>query len=88
MSTSEKAGTALRSEDEEARRQAASLLGSARTERKAASSRENGKLGGRNLKPLAAIECTCGGGDTLNHKTTCPRGRVIRYRQKNGLPMT
>lgn len=88
MTTRQTAGSDLRDDNAEARRTAASLLGSARTERKAAASRANGKLGGRSLKPLLEIQCTCGGGDSLDHKTTCPRGRVIRYRQKKGLPLT
>ena len=69
--------------------EAARQLGSIRTERKAASSRENGKLGGRprgTVKPLAEIECNCGG-EGLNHKAGCPRGRAIRYRQAKGLPL-
>lgn len=42
------AGTALRSDqNEDNRRTAAAVLGSARSERKRASSAENGKLGGR-----------------------------------------
>lgn len=39
----EKAGAALHSDDIEARREAARLLGQARSERKAAAARENGK---------------------------------------------
>jgi len=79
-------------------------MGSARTEKKAASSAKNGRLhggrphnlnGGRKTKPLAEIACTCGaGGVTVDadgkplHPTTCPRGRVIRYRLQKGLPLT
>lgn len=96
MNTEDKAGAALRGEDADARRQAAALMGSARTPRKAASSAENGRLyGGKKVKPLAEIACTCGGGDvtlteggTPAHPTTCPRGRVIRYRLQKGLPLT
>jgi len=92
----EKKGALLRGEDREARRLAASLMGQARTPRKAASSAENGRLyGGKKIKPLAEIACACGAGDvTINadgkplHPTTCPRGRVIRYRLTKGLPLT
>jgi hypothetical protein len=45
-----------------------------------AASRQNGKKGGRPsgaLKPLDAIECTCGSDE---HKSTCLRGRAIRRR--------
>lgn len=89
-------GAHLRGGEGDARRQAASLMGSARTPRKAASSAENGRLfGGKKIKPLAEIACVCGAGEvTLNaeekplHPTTCPRGRVIRYRLAKGLPLT
>lgn len=67
--------------------EAARALGSVRTEKKAASSRENGKLGGRPLKRLEDIPCTCGG-EGLNHLSTCQRGRTIRVRRKKGLPLT
>jgi hypothetical protein len=70
----------------EQRREFARMLGSIRTEKKARSSRENGKKGGRRIKPLETISCTCGG-DSLEHRSTCPRGRVIRYRRKKGLPL-
>lgn len=67
--------------------EAARALGSIRTEKKAASSRENGKKGGRPFLPLEAIPCNCGG-EGLNHKSTCQRGKAIRYRQRKGLPLT
>ena len=35
-------------------------------------------------KPLSEFPCTCGGGDSLNHGSRCPRGRTIRRRQKAG----
>jgi len=69
--------------------EAARLLGQIRTPKKAASSRENGKRGGRpagSVKPLGEITCHCGG-EGLNHKAGCPRGRAIRYRKAKGLPL-
>jgi hypothetical protein len=65
----------------------ARALGRIKTEKKAAASRENGKLGGRPLKELASIPCTCGGAG-LEHKATCPRGIRIRARRRAGLPLT
>jgi hypothetical protein len=59
-------------------------MGSIKSERKAVSSRENGKKGGGPLKPLIQIECNCGGGTTLQHKSTCMRGRAIKRRQEKG----
>ena len=91
----EKAAAQLRTGDADARRQAAALMGSATTPRKKASSAENGKLGGKRMTPMAEIVCSCGAGDvTVDdagkplHPTTCPRGRVIRYRLTKGLPLT
>ena len=92
----EKKGALLRGEDADARRLAASVMGKARTPRKQASSAENGRrYGGKKIKPLAEIACTCGAGDvTVSaegkplHPTTCPRGRVIRYRLAKGLALT
>ncbi len=63
--------------------EAARVLGSIKTEKKAASSRENGKKGGRPMKDLADIPCNCGG-EGLTHKSTCSRGRTIRQRKKTG----
>jgi hypothetical protein len=65
---------------------AARALGSVKTEKKAAASRENGKKGGGQIKPLEKIACNCGA-EGLEHRSTCPRGRAIRYRRKKGLPM-
>jgi hypothetical protein len=61
-------------------------LGRATSERKKMTSADNGKLGGRPLKPLKKIACNCGG-KGHDHKASCPRGRAIRYRQKHGLPL-
>lgn len=82
------AGAAMHSGSEDARREAARLLGMARSERKAAASRANGakSRGRRPLKPLPEFPCTCGRGESIEgHPTTCPRGRAIRRRQKAGV---
>ena len=68
-------------------REVFAALGRVRSEKKAASSRENGKKGGKKVKPLIEIPCTCGG-EGLEHKSTCRRGVAIRYRTKKGLPLT
>ena len=89
-------GADLRGDDAEQRRVAASLMGKARSERKTLAAQNNAKKPrNRPVKPLADIACTCGAGDaTVNaegkplHPTTCPRGRVIRYRLTKGLPLT
>lgn len=75
-----------------ARRIAARVLGSAKSERKAATSRANGRLAppgpGRPPRPLLTFPCTCGRGPALEgHPTTCKRGRAIRRRQKAGAPL-
>ena len=72
----------------EQRREYARELGSVRSERKAQAARENGRKGGRQIKPLETIACNCGAEESLEHRSTCPRGRVIRYRRKKGLPLT
>ncbi len=91
----EKPGAQLHVGDTEDRRRAAAVLGSVSSPRKKASSAANGRLGGKRMTPLAEINCTCGAGDvTLDaegkplHPTTCPRGRVIRYRLSKGLSLT
>jgi hypothetical protein len=62
--------------------------GSVRSERKAAASRENAKLGGRPLTPIEEIECTCGRGAGLEgHKATCKRARAIKRRETAGKPL-
>lgn len=79
--------------DEEARREAARLMGSVRTEKKAASSRANGfkpghepyRAGGRKLQHLYALPCSCGAGDTIEgHKWDCARMKAIKRRVKEG----
>ena len=55
------------------------LLGSKKTARKASSSKENGKKGGRPALPLEQIACICK--EThIKHLSTCPRGRAIHRR--------
>lgn len=86
-------GALLHSDDLEARRQAAVLLGSRRSSRKAVTSAANGRLGGKQIKLLVEVACTCNRVGVLDaagkpvHPTTCPRGRVIRYRLTKGLPL-
>jgi hypothetical protein len=65
-------------------------MGSARTPAKVAAARENVAKARslRGFKPLADIPCNCGAGDSLEHKSTCPRGRTIRRRRKLGQPLT
>lgn len=76
------------SEDEAARlrSEAARLMGKVRSERKTNAARANatvkGDKRGPKPKPLNQLKCNCDGGDTLNHKSYCPRGRAIRQRQK------
>jgi len=86
------AGAVLRTAEPDARREAARLLGSARTPAKAEAAKRNANgpgrkanPGGRPMQPLSALTCTCGRGEALEgHPTTCPRGRAIRRRQKAG----
>ena len=67
--------------------EAARTLRSIPSEKRVEASRENGRRGGRPPKPLDAIPCNCGG-QGLEHKSTCPRGRTIRRRRKLGQPLT
>lgn len=76
---------------EEARREAARLMGSIKTEKKARASRANGfKPGnpgspGRARKRLTEIPCSCGAGEALEgHKWDCMRGQAIKRRTKQG----
>jgi hypothetical protein len=89
--TFSQSGARLRTADPDARREAARLMGSARTPAKAEAARRNANgpgrkanPGGRPLKPLAEIPCSCGAGDSMEHKTYCLRGQAIRRRQKAG----
>jgi hypothetical protein len=68
--------------------EAAPALGRLRTEKKAPAARENGrKYGGRPLRARTETPCTCGE-QRLEHRSTCPRGRTIRRREKLGQPLT
>lgn len=90
------AGGDLHGADLERRKAAAAMMGGARSARKTTAAQANARLPrNRPVKPLAGIACTCGAGDvTVDadgkplHPTTCPRGRVIRYRLTKGLPLT
>jgi hypothetical protein len=73
----------------EARKEAARLMGSARTPAKTEAAKRNapinGLKGGRPQKPLAEIPCRCEAGDALEgHRWNCPRGQAIKRRQKAG----
>jgi hypothetical protein len=64
-----------------------SELGKARTPAKLASIKNAQKAGAaaRRKDPLS-LPCLCSGGDSLEplaHKTTCPRGRLLRQRARN-----
>ena len=79
---------------EDARKEAARLMGSIKTEKKAAAARANGfkpghpsfvKNPGAKLKALYSLPCTCTAGDTTEgHKWDCPRGQAIKRRLKEG----
>ena len=72
---------------------AAVALGAIKTEKKAAASRQNGfkpgnsagKNGGRPMRHLFEMECSCGTGDTAEgHSWSCPRAQAIKRRIKEG----
>lgn len=70
--------------------EAARMMGSRKTRRKAEAARANGARGGRPRgarKPLGLVECKCGAGDSMQHKSTCPKGRAIRRRLAAGQPL-
>ena len=71
--------------------EAARQMGRTRSERKAATSRENAarrmpeQMPGRTPKPLAEIPCRCdAGGAMVGHRWDCPRGQAIKRREKAG----
>ncbi len=69
--------------------EAARALGSIKTAKKSASSRQN--IAGANpLKALSEIPCNCEGGASTrrnDHRGTCPKYRAIRYREMRGLTL-
>ena len=83
----------MRGVDPETASAAGRALGSIKTAKKAEAARRNGLLakdGGRPLKPLLEIPCTCRVADPAvaagleGHKTYCLRGQAIKRRQKAG----
>ncbi len=90
METEKTAGKVLRAGDSIAASEAARALGRIRSERKAESSRRNlekrQRQGGPKTKDPLTLACTCGAGSDTeigeNHKTTCPRGRLLYQRAK------
>jgi hypothetical protein len=71
--TSKMQSPAQKDASEDARREAARLMGSIKTEKKAAAARANGfkpghpsyvKNPGAKMKPLYSLVCNCGAGDT------------------------
>jgi hypothetical protein len=78
-------------DEQELIKRAMSVIGSRKSERKAISSAANGRqFGGRpkgTVKPLADFKCTCGAGDSMEHKSSCPRGKAIRRREAASLPI-
>jgi hypothetical protein len=86
-------GERIRDPDPETASAAGRALGSIKTEKKAEAARRNGLLaknGGRPLKPLLEIPCTCRAADPTvaagleGHKTYCLRFQAIKRRQKAG----
>lgn len=78
---------------EDVRKEAARLMGSIKTEKKAAAARANGfkpghpghQGGGRKVKPLTELVCSCDAGEaTEGHRWDCPRGQAIKRRIKEG----
>lgn len=75
--------------------EAARAMGQVKSEAKTKAARKNATRPRPNarkprpnaLKKLADIKCTCTGSG-LEHRSYCPRGRAIRYRQARGLPLT
>lgn len=67
--------------------EAAAVLGQIKTPAKAAASRANGANGGRPVKPLEEIVCSCGATDNAKHQWRCLRGQAYRRRIARGLPV-
>jgi hypothetical protein len=64
---------------------AAAVLGGIKTPAKAAASRANGSHGGRPVKSLEEIACSCGATDNTKHQWRCLRGQAYRRRVARGL---
>ena len=96
MTDTKPGGLASKDASEEARREAARLMGAARTPAKLEASMRNlarrgpDQLGGRPAVPLFEIPCRCGAGDVVEgHKAVCPRGAAVKRRKVAGKdPMT
>jgi hypothetical protein len=80
-------GLASKDAGAEARKQAAILMGSVKSDKKTRAANENlakrppDKLGGRKAKPIEEYPCVCG----LDiHHWSCPRGQAIKRREKMG----
>lgn len=90
----EKTGESLRGGNADARSEAARLMGSVKSEKKAAAARANAQKTYKPMKALADIVCQCErpagelGLPPFKHKSTCLRGRAIKYRLQKGLPLT
>ena len=90
----EKTGERLRGGSEDARSEAARLMGRAKSDKKTAAARANAQKTYKPMKALIDIVCLCGlpegdpGLPPFKHKSTCLRGRAIKYRQAKGLPLT
>lgn len=85
MNKDHNATLAGRTSSDEARREAARIMGSARTPKKLEAARRNapinGKKGGRPRKLLSEIPCSCPAGDALEgHRWNCLRGQAIKRR--------
>jgi hypothetical protein len=67
-----------------------SEIGSKKTKKKTQTSRENAmKATAARRKNPMDLPCVCTGGDSLEpmaHKTTCPRGRLLRQRARIAAP--
>ena len=89
-----KAGAEIHAGDQDARREAARLMGSVKSDRKTAAARANAQKTFKPMKALADIPCICelpegdAGRPPFQHKSTCLRGRAIKYRLAKGLALT
>jgi hypothetical protein len=87
METLERESTGLASKDAgmDARREAARLMGSVKSDEKKRAALENlakrpaDKLGGRKRRDIGEYPCTCA---VETHHWTCPRGQAIKREAK------